>query len=218
MKFSSPLKKVQRNYQDYGLRVTLGKACSGILAVVLENRAYRIYRIRLDRFVPSRSESADFVLKLLAPEDDLLIDQIEAMEEWLCGKVRGKLGNGSMCLVALDGDRVAGFNLVSFGEVDMPLVNMTRWFRENEAWSEQITVNKNYRGKGLAGTLRLTVFGILKERGVTRFYGGTLPLNIANRKLSKKVGFEEIADIRYRRVLGNKSWEYKRLDDDDKAF
>jgi RimJ/RimL family protein N-acetyltransferase len=210
-------KKLRRNYQDYGLGVTLGKTVQGLLAIVYESRTYRIYRIRLDRFTPDPEDICDLELRLLDPAQDDLIDQVEQMEEWLLGKVRHELRTGSICLVALDDGKVAGFNLVSFGKVTMPLVKMTRVFRDNEAWSEQITVGRDYRGRGLAAILRLNVFRILKERGIKRFYGGTLPLNIANRKLSKKVGFQEIADINYRRFLNRRSWAFKRVSKDDQT-
>ena len=212
------VKKLRRNFQDYGLGVTLGKVCSGALAFACESRTYRIYRIKLDRYVPAELDTGGFELRLLDQEENSLIDQIEGLEEWLFGEIREKLKTGSICLVALEGEQVAGFNLVSFGEIYMPLVNMTRKFRDNEAWSEQITVSKNFRGRGLAATLRLTVFDVLKDRGVNRFYGGTLPLNLANRKLSKKVGFREIADIRYRRFLNKKTWAFKRIGQNDKAI
>jgi hypothetical protein len=76
------------------------------------------------------------------------------MEEWLEGRLASKLAKGSLCLVAMDGNIVAGFNLVGFGEVHMPLVNGKRIFRNGSAWSEQITVNTKYRGKGLGSELR----------------------------------------------------------------
>lgn len=217
MPITRSMKKLRRNYQDYGLRVTLDKTCARAMAIAMESRTYRIYRIRLDRFIPAEMDTGGLELRLLRDDEDSLIDQIEGLEEWLLGKIRQKLSSDSICLVALDERRVAGFNLVSFGKVYMPLVEMTRMFRNNEAWSEQITVNRDYRGRGLATILRLTVFGVLKDRGVTRFYGGTLPLNIANRKLSKKVGFQEIADIHYRRILNNKTWLFKRIRKDDET-
>lgn len=217
MSITRSMKKLRRNYQDYGLRVTLDKTCARAMAIAMESRTYRIYRIRLDRFIPAEMDTGGLELRLLRDDEDSLIDQIEGLEEWLLGKIRQKLSSDSICLVALDERRVAGFNLVSFGKVYMPLVEMTRMFRNNEAWSEQITVNRDYRGRGLATILRLAVFAILKERGIKRFYGGTLPLNTANLKLSRKVGFQEIADIKYRRILNNKTWLFKRIRKDDET-
>lgn len=211
------IKKLYRNFRDYGFVVTLRKTCSAFLEPVMTFRRYRIYRIRLDRFIPGELDTGGFELRLLNPDEDELIVQIEAMEEWLQGEVRGKLREGSICLVALENDRVAGFNLVSFGKVRMPLVKMTREFRENESWSEQITVGRDYRGRGLASILRLTIFRILKDRGIKRFYGGTLPVNTANRRLSRKVGFREIGDIHYRCILKRKSWAFKRIEKNDET-
>jgi RimJ/RimL family protein N-acetyltransferase len=96
----------------------------------------------------------------------------------------------------------------------MPIVGVTRTFRSHEAWSEQITVHSDYRGLGLATVLRRQAFQELGSRGIRKFYGGTVPYNIANRKLSKKVGFREIADIRYRKVLGSRNWSVKRVQDE----
>jgi len=217
MFISKSLKKLRRNYHDYGLGVTLGKTAQSLLSIVFESRVYRIYRIRLDRFVPGDVDLCDFELRLLELGENDLIDQIEGMEEWLLGKVRKKLRAGSICLMSLDKGQVAGFNLVSFSNVYMPLVDTSRVFRDDEAWSEQITVSKAYRGQGLAAILRLTVFGILKDKGIKKFYGGTLPLNIANRKLSGKVGFQEIADIHYQRLLNNRTWRYTRIRDVNEA-
>ena len=56
---------------------------------------------------------------------------------------------GGLCVVALDGEKVAGFNLVSFNEVYIPLLELKKKFRKDQAWSEQITVSKDYRKQGL---------------------------------------------------------------------
>jgi RimJ/RimL family protein N-acetyltransferase len=118
------------------------------------------------------------------------------------------------CVVAIDGNQVAGFNAISFGRVSMPLVRTDRTFRAQEAWSDQITVSKNYRGKGLATDLRLEAFKFLSERGIKKFYGGTLPANIPNRKLSRKVGFQELGNIRYKKLLMHRKWSFERTVDE----
>lgn len=155
-------------------------------------------------------DNKGFTFRLLHMKEEELVNQIEEMEEWLQGKVLEKLTTGSLCLIAEDDGRIAGFNLVSFGNVFMPIVNSFREFRSTEAWSEQITVGKDFRGRGLATLLRYHTFDELKKKGIKRFYGGTLPTNIANSKLSSKVGFQEIADIHYVKKLNNQSWTYTR--------
>lgn len=209
------IRKVGRNIRDYGVAVTVQKSLATLVAFVYESTAYRIYRKEIDPSVDTGKQPPHpFKLHVLCTSDGAFISQIEEMEEWLAGKVLEMLNGGSLCVLLLDGDKVAGFNLFSVGEVYMPLVKTKRTFRSHEAWSEQITVHKDYRGMGLATILRLQAFLELGNRGIRKFYGGTLPSNITNRKLSKKVGFREIADIHYRKVLGSTSWCVKRVRDE----
>lgn len=215
MSLSTIVKKVRRNIRDYGFAAAAKKSLAALVAFAYESPAYRIYRKEIDPSVDTGEQPPQpFKLHVLSVDDSSLITQIEEMEEWLAGRVPEMLGDGSLCVLLLDGEKVAGFNLFSVGEVYMPLVNMTRTFRPHEAWSEQITVHRDYRGMGLATILRTQAFAELGSRGIRKFYGGTLPSNIANRKLSRKVGFQEIADIHYRKVLGSKSWFVKRVHDE----
>ena len=84
-------------------------------------------------------------------------------------------------------------------------------FRAEKAWSQQITVHPDYRGKGLGSILRHMIFTELKSRGIKKFYGGTLHLNNPNIGLSNKVGFELFVDIHFKKVFGSKEWFYKRV-------
>ncbi len=148
---------------------------------------------------------------MIDKSDTGIIRQIEDMEEWLKDKVASMIEAGGLCLVALDGERVAGFNLVSLGEGCIPLIGLRRDLRENEVWSDQITVSKNYRGKGLGSALRYRVFKELKEKGFRKVYGGTQISNLANLNLARKVGFKEIADVQYIKILNKKWVRYKRI-------
>jgi len=70
---------------------------------------------------------------------------------------------GRKCLVALDGKRVAGFNLVSFERIHLPVVHYRRpWVRTRPSRADH--VSRDYRGKGLAATLRFEIFRALKPR------------------------------------------------------
>jgi len=209
------IRKIKRNYRDYGLALAMKKSLAALVAFAYESTAYRIYRKEIDPSVDTGEQPPDtFKLHVLGKSDGAFISQVEEMEEWLAGKVLEMLSGGSLCVLLLDEEKVAGFNLFSVREVYMPLVDVRRTFRSHEAWSEQITVHQDYRGMGLATVLRRQAFQELGNRGIRKFYGGTLPSNIANRKLSKKVGFREIADIHYRKVFGSKSWFVKRVRDE----
>ncbi len=194
--------KLKRNLRDFGLGITLRKSLGYLFGFFYRSTVYRIYRMDLRRHNPRPPTEDEFIFRTIGQGDKACIQQIESMEEWLEGMVASKLANGGLCLVAMDKDAVAGFNIVGFGEVYMPLVRMRKTFLSDSAWSEQITVHNRYRGKGLGSELRYRMFAELKTRGYNRFFGGTLSNNLANLKLSKKVGFQEIADIRYVRILG----------------
>jgi GNAT superfamily N-acetyltransferase len=204
------LKKIRRNINDYGLRITLNKGIARLVKLFYENRTYRIYVKYLDKHTDSSSADDGFVYKLINAADDHFIRQIEDMEEWLHDKVKNKLQQGSLCLVALDGTAVAGFNLVSLAEGCLPLIYFKKKLRPGTAWSEHITVHKDYRGRRLASTIRARMFEVLKKRGVRKFYGGAQVENIASLKLARRVGFVEFADMQYRKVLNRKSLHCRR--------
>lgn len=200
-------RKIVRNYTDYGAGAVLAKGFAGIISLFGERRSYIIYRKPLSEAdLETGPCDSRFTFRLLDEEEESSIAQIEASEEWLKDQIKQRLASGSLCLVAEEGDRIAGFNLVSFGKVYMPLVNYWRTFLANEAWSEQITVLPDFRRCGLGAALRMHVFQELRKRGIMYFYGGTLPSNTGNRKLSKRVGFRETSLIRYYRLLSIRRW------------
>lgn len=193
------LRKIQRNVEDYGFLNTVKKGMLYLLTPIYEDKVYTIYGIDLENLQPKRFDNNRFTFKKLEKDNIEIIKQIEKMEEWLRGKLEFKLKKGALCLVALQKEKVAAFNLISFSEVLIPLIRLKKSFAEDEAWSEQITVHKDYRQKGLGTELRYRVFSELKTRGIKRLYGGSLKNNQANLKLTRKVGFQELVDINYKR-------------------
>lgn len=212
MEFPLFVRKFQRNLEDYGWSITLRKGLGYLFQSVYAHRVYRIYRIDLTiaQALPE-TEGHGLIFKILDQDDDRAIDQIENVHEWLRGGLKESIKSGGLCLTAFEGDFVAGFNLIGFGEVFMPLVDKKRVFRKRHAWSEQIAVHKDFRQRGLGAELRYRIFEELKRRGFKRLYGGALTSNIASLKLARKVGFREIIDIQYSRVLGRNFWRYKKV-------
>lgn len=212
MNFSLFFRKFQRNLEDYGWPVTLRKGLGFLFKSIYVRQVYRIYRIDLTKPVHSaESGGHGLTFSILGAADDRAIHQIENVHEWLRGGLKESIQFGALCLAAFEGDVVAGFNLIGFGEVFMPLVNKRRTFHQGHAWSEQIAVHKDFRQKGLGALLRYRIFEELGRRGFKRLYGGALTSNIASLKLARKVGFREIVDIHYISVLGHDTWRYKRV-------
>jgi len=197
---SIAIKKIRRNYQDFGLRVAFTKGVQYILKRIYANRTYRIYRRDLSNGQWPQLSPDGIVFKIVQSKDTEAIRQIEDMEEWLHGMLPETITNG-LCVAAFDGTQVVGFNLVAFQKVFISLLNMRKRLNPYQAWSEQITVLKAYRKQGLASALRYHVFSELAQRGIRALYGGALVSNIASLKLAEKVGFRFIADVQYRKFL-----------------
>ena len=170
MNFAIITKKILRNKNDYGLFITFKKSIAYIIKPFYENKTYRIYRLNLDSYQFMPSSGCTYIFRWIDHDDTILIEQIENMEEWLKGKVRILLQSSYLCMVALDGEKVAGFNIITLDKGRLPLIAFSKKLRDHEAWSVQITVNKNYRGKGLATELRYRVFNELKKMGLKTFY------------------------------------------------
>jgi GNAT superfamily N-acetyltransferase len=149
--------------------------------------------------------------KILTPQDGALIAQIENIAEWMRGRLKTALAEGQICLVALDGDQVAGFNLINLTQATLILVNLQKKLRKGTAWSEHIAVKKEYRKLGLGSQLRFRIFHELQKRGIRRLYGGTLRSNTASLNLTRAVGFKEISDIHYRKFFSIEKWRYQRV-------
>jgi len=204
--------KVLRNLQDYGWRITAYKTMAYLVRSVYFHQVYRIYRIKLDAIKPPEDlGNHNFTFKILTTQNVDMIAQIENIAEWLHGQLTEAIAAGQMCLVALDGDKVVGFNLINFERATLVLVNLTKKLRRDFAWSEHIAVKKEFRRTGLGSQLRMRIFQELKRRGIRRLYGGTLRSNTASLALTRSVGFREIGDIHYRKILSFEKWRYKRV-------
>lgn len=197
--------------RDYGLAATAGKIVTSIFSPLYSSRRYLIYRRDLGNLTTNPAPRHALIFKVVQPHDAGYIRQIEAMEEWLLGKVGCKLTAGGMCMVALDNDMVKGFNIVGFSGFFIPAIGYHRNLRKGECFSEQITVHPDYRNKGLGADLRFRVFEELGKRGYRRLYGTTDISNNPNLALSKKVGLHVIARLEYRCRFGKKTFRIARV-------
>jgi len=173
-------KKFARNYRDYGWQA-LAKSGKALLSPLVEHNAYRVYVLDLRSLSTAHPEiraDLELILLLSADQHDL-IQQVEQAAEWLEGHVRQRLAEGDLCVVAVQGRTLAGFNLVTFGDAYIPLLKTTRHFRPGTAWSDHIAVAPAFRRGGLARALRLRMFAELSARGIWKLYGGALRSNTA---------------------------------------
>jgi len=205
-------RKMQRNIEDYGALTAAKKALYYLLKPVYEHTVCCIYGIELNKVDVQEVKRDDIKFQLIDKNDFKLIKQIEIMEEWLHGKLEAKLAKNGLCLVALDEDRVVAFNLIAFGEVYVPLIKLKKVLNDDEAWSEQITVHKDYRQQFLATELRYNIFHELKKRNTKKLYGTALKNNVGSLKLARKVGFREFSYLHYIKILGYKKRYYRETE------
>ena len=207
------VRKFRRNLNDYGFFIAVKKMITYPFEKIYRRKDYLIYKKDLQKYVATEKTNSLFEYKFYESQSisEKIINQILALEEWLVDKLNFILKHGGLCVVALDGDKVAGFNLVSFNEVYIPLLELKKKFRKDQAWSEQITVSKDYRKQGLGSILRYKMFNELKNRGYRVLYGGTMWDNWSNIELSKKVGFEIFVKVSLKRVFNNKKYTYHRI-------
>jgi len=212
MKIRHLAQRIGLHVREHGWRVTLKKGVGYLWGLVYLSRIYRIYRINLET-VSSRKQGGprSVSYRLVQPHEDGKIEQIERIDQWSSGELKGRIAAGDLCLAALCDGKVLGFQLVTFGEVLIPQVNLRRFFRPEEAWSETITIREDFRKRGLASEMPQQVFEELRQRGVTRLYGGSPLSHPAAGKLARRAGFREIADIRYTRLLGLEFWRCRKI-------
>ncbi len=94
-------RKIRRNLDDYGWRITIHKTLAYLVRSVYFRQVYRIYRINLGATKPLEdSGKRNFTFKILTAQDASLIAQVENIAEWLRRQLQGKIAAGQLCLVA----------------------------------------------------------------------------------------------------------------------
>jgi ribosomal protein S18 acetylase RimI-like enzyme len=212
MKLKRHWRSIERNLNDYGLSETLSKLIRRIIAPIYENYTYRLYCIESHLKQRVRPESSPrFILRLVEPGDLPIIHQIEKIAEWLEGNIENLLKENYICVVALDGQKLAGFNLISLEYAHIPLLKLDWKLADDEAWSEQITVHNDYRRQGVGLALRQMALNVLKQRGRKKFCGGALISNVMSLNLAKKAGYTFTEDVQYLKILKYKKWKRREV-------
>ena len=184
-----------------------------VFGIIYRKKIYRIYRKELISSKVMNMTEIKYEFIEIKPDDIKYISCIENIAEWLYGNLKNMLENGSYCLAVFDSTKLIAFNLISFGDVYIPLIHYYKKFNNNSAWSEHIWVNKIHRNMDIATQLRMKVFSVLSKKGIKQLYGGCLLCNKVSLKLAQKLDFENIADIEYVRILNLRKWKFRRISD-----
>ena len=203
--------KVRRNLDSYDVKTTLWKILEHtLLAPFYRHDRYCIYRADLDRVKVHEQVQDDLVIECLDSQDSAAIQQVEYQAEWLRHRLARLLAAGALCIVARDGSRIVGFNVLLFGKVDIGVIRWRHTFRRHQAWSEYLWVHRDFRGQGVATRIRQRGYQCLLDRGITSLYGGAFLANHASLRSANKSGFVNVAVVDFRIILGRKRWQWRR--------
>lgn len=201
MTFRTINRKLLRNYHDYGVKISTKKAFLNLLKPIYYNRSLIIYKIELKHLEFNESKKTNFIFKLVSLHDSSIIDHIEQMEEWLQGQLRSMLSEGRLCMAILNNNKVVGFYLASLHETIIPSLKLKVFLKKNEAWGDQITINKGQRRKSLATILRRNIYGELKRIGIEKVFGHIDIDNKPSLKAIDRFPFEIIGILHYRAIF-----------------
>ncbi len=204
-------KKFIRNVKDYGIWTSVKKSTSFLIKPAYHKITYIIYEINIQDIQKTEINRNDYEFKILTIEDDCFINQIEDMEEWLGGELKEILKTNGICMAVIAKDKVAGFNLMTLGEGTIALLKLRVITGSDEAWSEQISIHKDFRRKGLANQLRSKFYNELKKMGVKALYGHRQEWNIASKMSAQKYTFKELVKADYIKILNIQRFRYAKL-------
>lgn len=203
--------KFIRNKRDYGLWTSIKKSTKILINPIYQKITYIIYELDLKNVHKAEINNIDYRFKMLTVEDDDFINQIENMEEWLKGSIKESLTTNGICFVITKKDKVAGFNWVTLGEGTIPLLKLRVIIKPDEAWSEQITIHKDFRRRGLSNILRTQFYRELKKMGIKALYGHRQVWNISSKMSARKYTYRELVKADYIKIFNKHRLRFAKL-------
>lgn len=209
------IRKTRRNITDFGIAYTALKIGKGLFGIVYDCKALIIYELNFSQnYEPNKLSGIR--IRTLQPHEHAYFSQIVEMEEWLENKISNRIEENGVCIIALTGDEVIGFNLIGFDWVELPLLRIRVQLKKDEAWSEQISVKKEYRKQGVANEIRKVTYDILKQKRIIKLYGHRASYNYASKMSAKKFTKNEIVSARYTKFLMREKIDFINLKNNGK--
>ncbi len=204
--------------RDFGIKHTLRRILEEVLlGRFYLSRQFIIYDKQLTELDRLRLQNPDLEFSFISENSYEIIQQIEELSGFPREIVSKKLMDGSECLVARDNNKLVGFNLVSYGNVHIPSLDLHLMLAGSEAWSEQITISLPYRRSGVASDLRHIMFHHLSNKEYTKLTGGYVPFNQGSGMLAKELGFVEREKVTFVKILKWKKYSVQRLSGSHRA-
>ena len=209
-------KKFLRHVSDYGMLHSLKRTIRFLFSPVFQKPRLIIYEIDILNTPRKNISTEGYVFKLLDPKDADFIHQTEEMAEYLKGKLEAKLSENGICMVVINQNKVIGFNLASIGEVYLPFLKARVIINKDDAWSDQITIHKDHRRKGLGSALRNRFYAELREKGFKTLYGHRETFNIASERSAKKYTSRLLVKAEYLKIITFEMLRYSKIPADIK--
>ena len=208
-------KRLSRNYNDYGLLITLKKAAFYIIRLLFINVNTIIYKIDIEINEKALPDSERFTFRLIDGKDLSYIKSIAEMAEWLEGTLAPDLLTGKkICMGVFEKEKLIGFYLAAFKRIKIPTLSMAVVLDHDEAWGEDIIINKNYRRKGISTALKYGIYSELKNRGIKCVYGCVGMFNNVSLNSSSKFWLEEATYLKFLKVLSVNKYYIRRIPSD----
>jgi hypothetical protein len=194
------IKKTKRNINDFGMAYTSFKIIKALFEILYESKALIIYELNFTKGYEAKKIDG-VTIRPLRPDEYAYIAQIVEMEEWLENTIANRITQNGICIVAIKGGQLIGFNLIAYDWIELPLLKIKVDMRSDEAWSEQISVKKEYRKKGIANEMRKATYKILKQKRIVKLYGHRAGYNYASKMSASKFTKNEILYAQYNKIL-----------------
>lgn len=206
------MQRIGEYYKKYGLWKLILKLIS-LIGIIIK-REYIYFEIKLQDTIPDKKNSIvselDFVQvkkkdfeNFDFPSDDKFLTKNQAFE---------RLIGGNYILSALtNGSKIVGYVFTEFNTAHIPggLIVHTP---DNVAYSSAMYTAPEFRGKGLASTIKLLQLHFLQEQGFHKEFFAIKPHRKASLKVVKKCGYKEYQTVFYSKIFFLKYYCVKDYD------
>jgi ribosomal protein S18 acetylase RimI-like enzyme len=194
--------KIRENYEKYGLRILVFYLFSRIGIII--KREYIFFEIKLQDIIPYKKNNSNFDLDFFwvkkkdfeyfkFPIEDGPLTKNEALR---------RLTETNYILLALaNGNKIVCYVWCNLTMAHITILDLLVSIPDKTAYAKDMYTAPEFRGKGLASTLKLLQLQFLKKQGYQREFFVIRSNNIASQKVVKKSGYKEYQTVIYRKIL-----------------
>jgi ribosomal protein S18 acetylase RimI-like enzyme len=119
-----------------------------------------------------------------------------------------RLAHGRYCFLALDGENLAAYCWAST-QVEFDIDNLEMQLRPGDAYVDDAYTVPAYRRQRIQTVVHLFRLGYMRDLGCRRAILIVDDKNIASQGLVRKLGYQDVDHLSYRRVLWKRTYSYQ---------